>query len=541
MKTGAGLIFRFGTYEVDLERQELRRSGAAVPIEPQVFDVLAFLVQHRERIVSKDELFETVWQGRVVSDAALNSRISAARRAIGDSGNAQTLIRTVHKRGFRFVGEVDGDGVALPAADTESSPSETDDAPALAPAAVPAEPLALPDRPSIVVLPFQNMSGDPDQEYFADGLTEDIITGLSRQQWFFVIARNSSFSYKGEAVDVRQVASELGVRYILEGSVRRASKRVRVTGQLIDATVGNHLWADRYDRELSDIFELQDEITNRVIGSVGSQILLAEAARVRRKPPQSIDAWDLVMQALPHMWRMTTDDHRSAQDLLLEALSLDPEYAHAYALLGWIYVSMFNLDTGKPIHEFTERALDAGTRAVELDDQDPWGHLVLGLGFARRRKPDLALMHLTKAIELNPSFALGHAGLGYGLAVGGQPERGLEVLEQAHRLSPRDPFLAIYAPTVRYMALFALGRYEETIAVCRETASLHPNHAGAWRLMTVSLALLGREDEARAALARTLALQPDLSIDHVETNTVYANAADRARFRDGLRKAGLEN
>jgi tetratricopeptide (TPR) repeat protein len=166
---------------------------------------------------------------------------------------------------------------------------------------------------------------------------------------------------------------------------------------------------------------------------------------------------------------------------------------------------------------------------------------VLGLGFARRRKPDLALMHLTKAIELNPSFALGHAGLGYGLAVGGQPERGLEVLEQAHRLSPRDPFLAIYAPTVRYMALFALGRYEETIAVCRETASLHPNHAGAWRLMTVSLALLGREDEARAALARTLALQPDLSIDHVETNTVYANAADRARFRDGLRKAGLEN
>ena len=327
---------------------------------------------------------------------------------------------------------------------------------------------------------------------------------MSQQQWFFVIARNSSFTYKGEAVDVRQVASQLGVRYILEGSVRKSASRVRVTGQLIDAMHGNHLWADRYDRELADIFELQDEITTRVIGSVSPQILLAEAARVRRKPPQSIDAWDLVMQAMPHMWRMTTEDHRRAQDLLLEALSLDPEYAHAYALLGWIYVSMFNLDTGKPIHEFTERALDAGTRAVELDDQDPWGHLVLGLGFARRRQPDLALMHLTKAIELNPSFALGHAGLGYGLAVGGQPERGLEALEQAHRLSPRDPFLAIYAPTVRYMALFALGRYEETIAVCRETASLHPNHAGAWRLMTVSLALLGREDEARAALARTL-------------------------------------
>ena len=276
--------------------------------------------------------------------------------------------------------------------------------------------MPLPNKPSIAVLPFQNMSGDPEQEYFADGLTEDIITGLSQQQWFFVIARNSSFTYKGEAVDVRQVASQLGVRYILEGSVRKSASRVRVTGQLIDATLGNHLWADRYDRELADIFELQDEITTRVIGSVSPQILLAEAARVRRKPPQSIDAWDLVMQALPHMWRMTTEDHRRAQDLLLEALTLDPEYAHAYALLGWTYVSMFNLDTGKPIHEFTERALDAGTRAVELDDQDPWGHLVLGLGMRGGESPSPALMHLSKAIELNPSFALGHAGLGYGLA-----------------------------------------------------------------------------------------------------------------------------
>ena len=184
------------------------------------------------------------------------------------------------------------------------------DTPTLAPAAEPAEPLPLPNKPSIAVLPFQNMSGDPEQEYFADGLTEDIITGLSQQQWFFVIARNSSFTYKGEAVDVRQVASQLGVRYILEGSVRKSASRVRVTGQLIDATLGNHLWAERYDRELSDIFELQDEITNRVIGSVSPQILLAEAARVRRKTPQSIEAWDLVMQALPYMWRMTTEDHR---------------------------------------------------------------------------------------------------------------------------------------------------------------------------------------------------------------------------------------
>jgi TolB-like protein len=401
--------------------------------------------------------------------------------------------------------------------------------------------LALPDKPSIAVLPFQNMSDDPEQEYFADGLSEDIITGLSRQRWFFVIARNSSFTFKAEAIDVRKVASELGVRYVLEGSVRKSAGRVRVNVQLIDASNGVHLWADRYDRELANIFELQDEITNRVIDSVGSQIIVAEAARVRRKPPQNIDAWDLVMQALPHMWRMSTEEQRTAQELLQQAIALDAEYAHAHALLGWTYASMFNLDSRTPISEFTDRLLDAGGRAVSLDDQDHWGHLVLGLGHARRRRPELAVTHLSKSVDLNPNFALGYAGLGYAFACGGQPERGLQSLEQAQRLSPRDPFLAMYAPIARYMALFALGKYEETISVCRSVAALHPNQAGAWRLMTVSFGLLGRIDEARESLAHTLTLQPDLSSAHVANDTVYANPSDRARFLLGLQKAGLKD
>ncbi len=542
LRTGEALDLRFADFEIDVARHELRRAGAVVHIEPQVFDLLVYLVQNRERIVSKDELIETIWQGRVISEAALSSRISAARRALGDNGNDQTLIRTLHKRGFRFVGELDKDGSA-PAIASGQTPlpqaaAAATDAAKLAPSA---GLLPLPDKPSIAVLPFQNMSHDPDQEYFADGLTEDIITGLSRQHWFFVIARNSSFTFKGQAVDVREVAAQLGVRYVLEGSVRKAANRVRVTGQLIDAANGNHLWAEKYDRELADIFALQDDITNRVIGSVGPQILVAEAARVRRKPPQSIDAWDLVMQAVPHMWRMTTQEHGRAQELLQQAIALDGNYAHAHALLGWTYVTMFNLDTRRPIGEFTDKALAAGTQAVTLDDEEPWGHLVVGLGHARRRRPQLAFQHLTKSVELSPSFALGHAGLGYALACGGQPESGLQALEEAQRLSPRDPFLAIYAPTVRYMALFALKRYEETIAVCRATAALHPNHAGAWRLMTVSLGLLGRIDEAREALARTLTMQPDLSSAHVENNTVYADPADRSRFLEGLRKAGLKD
>ena len=540
MLMGELLDFRFADFEIDVARHELRRAGAVVHIEPQVFDLIVLLVKNRERIVSKDELIEAIWQGRIISEAALSSRISAARRALGDSGNDQSLIRTLHKRGFRFVGDVEevAAAAAVAAAEAAAAQPAAKDAPQLVPSA---EPLPLPDKPSIAVLPFQNMSRDPDQEYFADGLTEDIITGLSRQRWFFVIARNSSFTFKGQAVDVRDVAAQLGVRYVLEGSVRKAENRVRVTGQLIDAANGNHLWAERYDRELADIFALQDDITSRVIGSVGPQILVAEAARVRRKPPQSIDAWDLVMQAVPHMWRMSVQEHGRAQELLQRAIDLDPNYAHAHALLGWTYITMFNLDTRRPIGEFTNKALAAGARAVMLDDDEPWAHLVVGLGHARQRRSQLAFRHLTKSVELNPSFALGHAGLGYALGVGGQPESGLQALEEALRLSPRDPFLAVYAPTVRYMSLFALQRYEEAIAVCRSTVALHPHHAGAWRLMTVSLGMLERTDEAKEALVRTLTMQPDLSSAHVANDTVYSDPDVRARFLEGLRRAGLKD
>jgi TolB-like protein len=537
----AGPAFRFADFEIDVARQELRRAGDLIPVEPQVFDLLVHLIRNCNRIVTREELIDAVWKGRVISEATLSSRVSAVRRVIGDNGTDQALIRTHHKRGFRFVGRVDDAKRVREVPGTNSVQQKFVSDESQRQSAVGPRPLALPDKPSIAVLPFQNRSGDSVQEYFADGLTEDIITGLSRQRWFFVIARNSSFAFKADASDVRKVASELGVRYVLEGSVRRASGRVRVTAQLIDASKGVNLWADRYDRDLANIFELQDEITNRVIDSVGSQIIVAEAARVQRKSPQNIEAWDLVMQALPHMWRMTVDEQRVAQDLLQQALGLDADYAHAHALLGWTHLCMFNLNTRMPIGEFTEKALACGWRALALDEQDHWGHLVVGLGYTRRRRPDPAVMHLSKALELNPNFALGYAGLGYAYACGGQPERGLESLEQAQRLSPCDPFLAIYAPVARYMALFGMKKYEETIAVCRAYAALHPHHAGAWRLMTTSLGLLGKIDEAQEALARTLTLQPDLSSAHVANNTVFANPDDRARFLLGLQKAGLRD
>jgi adenylate cyclase len=243
------------------------------------------------------------------------------------------------------------------------------------------------------------------------------------------------------------------------------------------------------------------------------------------------------------MWRMDVTEQQRAQALLRQAATLEGGRGHAYAhaLLGWTYVSMFNLDSREPISELTEKALESGGRALTLDADGHWGHLVLGLGHARQRRPEDAVKHLSRSVDLSPNFALAYAGLGYALACGGQPQRGLDALDRARRVSPLDPLLAVYEPVVRYMALFALERYEEAIAVCRSVAARHPNHAGARRLMTVSLGLLGRVDEARESLARTLALQPGFSTDHVAYNTVFAKASDRFRFLKGLRTAGLRN
>ena len=523
------LDFRFDEFEIDIARRELRRRRELVPLEPQVFDLLVHLVRNHSRIISKNELIEVIWNGRAISDAALSSRVSAARRAVGDSGADQRLIRTLNKRGFRFVGAVQmADGKPQTSSDWRRSDSSA---------------LAWSDRASIAVLPFQNISGDPDQEYLADGVTEDIITGLSRQQWFSVVDRNSTFSCKSETVEIRKLACELGARYVLEGSVRKAGSRIRITAQLVDATRRVHIWADRHDCEATDILRRQDEITNRIVDSVRSQLIMAEASRLRRKPAGDIEVRDLITQALPHMWRMNLAEQQRAQALLQRAATLETQQAgaHVHALLGWTYVSMFNLDTHAPISELTEKALEAGAAAVALDGQEHWGHLVLGLSHARQRRPEDAVRHLSHAVDLNPNFALGYAGLGYALACGGQPQRGLEALDRAWRLGPLDPFLSMYAPVTSYMALFALERYDEAIAVCRSVAARHPSHTGARRLMTVSLGLLGRIEEARESLASTLALQPDFSTDHVAYNTVFANTSDRSRFLRGLQKAGLRN
>ncbi|WRJ90550.1 winged helix-turn-helix domain-containing protein [Bradyrhizobium japonicum] len=269
--------YRFEEFAFDIDRRELHRGAEVVSITPQVFDLLEYLLRKRERVVSKDDLINAVWSGRIVSDAALTTRLNAARSAIGDSGEEQRLIKTLPRKGFRFVGQVQETREVA-----ASNPGE------VAPESAP----ALPDRPSIAVLPFENMSDDPEQEYFADGMVEEIITALSRFKWLFVIARNSSFTYKSKAVNVKQVGHELGVRYILEGSVRKAAGKVRIAGQLIDAVTGAHIWADRFERDLTDVFALQDEVTVAVVSAIEPKLVQTEIAMAARRRPENLTAYD---------------------------------------------------------------------------------------------------------------------------------------------------------------------------------------------------------------------------------------------------------
>jgi TolB-like protein len=307
----ANLLFLFDNYALDTDRRELRHGAVAVPVEPKVFDLLAYLIKNRDRVASKDDLIAAIWDGRVVSESALTSRINAARCAIGDNGAAQRLIKTFARKGLRFVGAV-----------REEAQPETPE-------------LSLPDKPSIAVLPFANMSGNPEEDYFADGMAEEVITALSRCAWLFVIARNSSFTYKGKAVDVRQVGRELGVRYVLEGSVRRAGNRLRFTGQLIDCSSGAHIWADRFEGTTSDVFDLQDQFTASVVAAIEPRLRLAEIERLKHKPTANLDAYDLVLRAHQLADEFTAESMATALRHLEEALAIDPRYAAAMALAAY--------------------------------------------------------------------------------------------------------------------------------------------------------------------------------------------------------------
>ena len=522
--------FHFGNHVLDVGRRELRRGSEPIAVEPQVFDLLLYLLQNRDRVASKDDLIASIWGGRIVSASTLTSRIKSARNAVGDSGRDQKLIRTIARKGFRFVGAVSiqEDG-AEPAFGNPKPPYIHEQSrPALSP----------PDRPTIAVLPFVNMSGDPEQAYFSDGISEDIITALSKLRWFFVIARNSSFIFKGRAVHMKQVAEELGVGYVIEGSVRKDGDRVRITTQLSDAATGTQIWAERYDRNLVDVFAVQDEITEAIVAAIEPQLYAAENFRANRKPPDKMDAWDLVMRALSHHWRVTRQDNVVSQALLEKATAIDPNYGQALGLLAAIHtfsahMGWEDMATAAPIAE------RAALAAILADSEDPWAHYALGCVYLFKRRFDDSLAEFVLALRLNPNFSLAQGYYGLALSYIGRWEDANLAAQRALRLSPRDPLSAIYYGIAAY-AQFVGRNYDEAMRLAHEAIRHRSDFVGAHRVLTAAAGMAGHGDIAADALHELRRAQPNISLAWIADQMPIKQDAEREHYLEAFRRAGLD-
>ena len=503
--------YRFADCELDVGRRELRRSGEIVPLEPQVFDLLVYLISSRNRVVTKDDLLEAVWGGRIVSESTLTSRINAARKAIGDSGETQRLIRTLPRKGIRFVEVI----VGVQLAEASHPP---------------------PERPSIAVLPFDNLSGDREQEYFADGMVEEIITGLSRIKWLFVISRNSSFIYKGKPIDVKTIGRELGVRYVLQGSVRRSGNQVRVTGQLIETATATHVWADRYDGTLGDIFALQDELTMSVIGAVEPTLRKAEVERARRKRPDSLDAYDLFLRALPFAATAMPEHADKALALLEAAIRLEPDYAVAHGFIAWCHEQRY-LRGG--LHAETREAARKHAHAAITAGGDDAMALAMG-GFViavTERDYPTALDALDRALALSPSSALA---FGFSSIVRAWMGDGATAIAHAGigiRLSPYDPLIYLPYVGLAYAQFFA-GDWSGAADAARRASQANPQFSVPCYLLTGALVRLGRLDEAMASSRRVLELQPGFTVSGLVAGNI-TTPERLAGLASALRQAGL--
>jgi TolB-like protein len=521
------LRYLFEDYTLDTERRELHRGADVVPVAPQVFDLLDYLIRNRERVVSKDSLIEAIWNGRSVSDAALTTRLNVARSALGDSGEEQRLIKTLPRKGFRFVGAVREERASVRVATTDG------------PIASRRPSLALPDRPSIAVLPFQNLSNDPEQEYFADGIVEDITMALSHFRWLFVIARNSSFAYKARPVDIKQVGRELGVRYVLEGSVRKAGRRIRIAGQLIDAETGAHLWADRFDGALENIFDLQDQVTSSVVGAITPMLQREEVKRARRKPTENLDAYDYYLRGLARVRRWTQDANSEALQLFSKAIQLDPGLACAYGMAGWCYIQRkarrWMVDDVQESAEATRLA----RRAVQLgaDDEVALSMGAYVLTFIAHEFDD-AIAFVDRGLAINPNSTLAW-NLGAWVRVfRGEPDCVFDYAARAMRLSPLDPSMYAMNGAVAY-AHFLAGHYDLASSSAEKSLRDNPEFLLAIGMFAASNALAGRLAAARKGIARARECNPDLRLSNLGDLAPFRRPEDIAHFAKGLRKAGL--
>ena len=507
----------FGPFRLDLGQRQLSCGGVPVELGSRALDILCVLAAAKGEAVSKDELMSQVWRGVVVEENNIQVHISAMRKALNRVGGGQSYVVTVPGRGYRLIG-----------AQTQSS----------APG-VRHEPM-LPHKPSIAVLPFTNLSGDPEQAYFADGITEDIITELSRFSELFVIARNSSFQYKGKSPDIRQVGRELGVHYVLEGSIRRAGDRVRITAQLIDATTGAHRWADRYDRKLEVVFAVQDELARTIVSILAAHVNKAETERTLLKPAATWQAYDYYMRAANTLASfrssLKVEELYEGRRFLENALSTDPNYARAHAELSRTYTTAFvnPLDADFLSEAALDRAYQSARRAVQLDPNLSQAHADLGYVLTYKRHNEAAIAEFERATALNPNYTDWRFALA--LVYGGEPAKAIVIVEAHMRV---DPFYAPVAPGVLGFAYYMLQRYAEALPLLRECAVRAPNFRASHIWLAATFAQLGQLEEARAEAAEVLRIEPKFTIITTKRISLFKATVDAEHFSDGLRKAGL--
>jgi TolB-like protein len=523
------LRYLFEEYTFDTSLRELHRGVDVVSVTPQVFDLLDYLIRNRERVVSKDDLISAVWNDRIVSDAALTTRLNAARSAIGDTGEKQRLIKTLPRKGFRFVGTVqEAQRPAVEPVGSAAHSGSTTPSPSSAP------------RLSIVVLPFANIGGDPEQDYFVDGVTENLTTDLSRISGSFVIARNTAFTFKGRAVDVKRVGRELNVRYVLEGSVQRGGNRFRLNVQLVDAETGNHLWAERFEKPIADLFDMQDEIVSRLANTLNAQLIKVEARRAERSLHP--DAMDLYFQGMACLNKGRTSEYLAQSRSFFErALALDPKNVEALVGLANVDVNSgaFFL-TDDPAARFAA-AETALIKALSLAPQHARAHRHLGHVkiFTNRAAQGIAECEQALALDRNLASAHGSIGLAkYFLGRGAETEAHIQ---DALRLSPRDTDAFIWM-IIAGGAKLQLGADEEAVARFRRSMDINRNHPRVNFYLAAALAHLGRLGEAQAAVQAGLALDPTFTFSRFRTYVPSDNPTYRAggrRVLEGMRMAGV--
>ncbi len=542
--------YRVAQFEIDPTRHEVRRAGESVHIEPQVFDLIVHLMRNRDRIVSKDELIETIWNGRIISEAALSSRVNGARRVLGDNGNDQVFIRTLHKRGFRFVADVQEVTISpdqgVPLAPVAVAP---DNAPAeilpsvelnslndVVSESIRAEAIT---RSSIAVMPFGNMSGDPENDYFSYGLTEDIIRLLARNRWLSVISRHSTVAFQDRQVDPREVGRLLEVKYLVFGSVRKIRDAVRITAELVRTVDGEQLWSETYDLQLESIFEIQEEMATQIAATIEPELSKVEQKLAARKAPNSLDAWDCYQRGLWNMWRFTTPGFDEAEAYFERAIAADPKFARGHGALSYVNVQRAFVDEAKDRPARLETALRQAHAAVALDDLDCFCQCVLGRALCLTHRNDEALAALDLSLELNPSFAQAYFAQGFNLLWYGRETEAEALIDRATTLSPRDSHLWTFH-LVRSWTHFSLEEYEIAAEFARRATRQSNANYQAFASLAAPLGLLGEATQAKEAAAGLLQSKPGYSTRTAREGLFFCNDSNFVdRYVKGLRAAGV--